>query len=344
MRGMDLSHPIARLALVAIAFLLTSIGFFLAIGQPPFEMLGNLVIYAFGDGYSLSESLVKTTPILLCAYAAILPARLGLISVGAEGQLYLGALVGTGVMLALPADAGLGAMLLILAGGVAGGALWALIPAVLRVRMAVNETISTLLLNYVGILLVSHLVYGPWKDPENLGWPATRPFPASATVPDLFGTRVHAGLILACLFGIVGHILLTRSRWAPMLGVMRDNPRLADAVGLNPARAALVMMALGGACAGFAGITEASAIQDRLQPGISVGYGLTGFLVAWLSGHSLLAAIPLSLAIGGLIAAGDALQLFAKVPASSATILQGLLFAVALAVAGVARRRGRAHG
>ena len=128
------------------------------------------------------------------------------------------------------------------------------------------------------------------------------------------------------------------------LDVLKGNRRVGRMVGLDFGRQAMVVMALGGACAGLAGITEASAIQGRLQPGISVGYGLTGFLVAWLCGHNALLALPVSFLIGCLIAAGDALQLFNKVPAASAVILQGLLFATALAVPGLLALRKRRHG
>jgi simple sugar transport system permease protein len=115
-------------------------------------------------------------------------------------------------------------------------------------------------------------------------------------------------------------------------------------VGLSFARQALIVMAIGGALAGFAGICETSAIQGRLQAGLSVGYGLTGFLVAWLSGQHCLRAVPIAILIGGLIAAGDALQLYSKIPSASATVLQGLLFVAALAVGGIASRRRVRHG
>ena len=115
-------------------------------------------------------------------------------------------------------------------------------------------------------------------------------------------------------------------------------------VGLRFARNTLIVMALGGALAGFAGICETSAIQGRLQSGLSVGYGLTGFLVAWLSGQHFLRAVPIAILIGGLIAAGDALQLYSKIPSASATVLQGLLFAAALAASGLAARREARRG
>jgi general nucleoside transport system permease protein len=324
-------------------FLLTAAGFFVVIGKPPLATLADMVMFAVGDTYSLSETLVKMTPILLCALATLLPARLGLVSVGAEGQLFMGAISGTAVMLAWR-DAPLAALVpAMLAGGMAGGAIWGLVPGFLRGRLDINETITTLLLNYVAALLVNALVYGPWKDPGNLGWPATIAFPA-ASLGALFGTRVHAGLVFAIAIAILLGAILARSRWGLELAVLRGNAKVGRMVGLSFPRQAMITMALGGAFAGLAGICETAAIQGRLQPGISVGYGLTGFLVAWLSGHNPVIAIPVSFLVGGLIAAGDSLQLFAKVPAASATILQGLLFATALAVGGIAARLRRAHG
>jgi simple sugar transport system permease protein len=267
------------------------------------------------------------------------PARLGLISVGADGQLYTGALLGTGVVLAMPDAPTALLMPAMLLGGAVGGMALALVPAALRARFGVNETITTLLLNYVGVLLVSFAVYGPWKDPGNLGWPATIAFPPAATVPGLFGTRAHAGLILAVLLALVFHVVFARGRLGLRLRVLRENERVGRMAGLSHASMVMLTMAVGGATAGVAGIIEASAIQGRLQPGLSLGYGLTGFLVAWLAGQSFLLAVPLAILIGGLIAAGDTLQLFAKVPAASVTVLLGFLFAAMLAAAGLVRHR-----
>ncbi len=328
--------------LAVLFFVVLASVFLLIIGQPPVATMLDLAVYAFGDAYSISESLVKATPILFCALAVILPARLGLISVGADGQLYLGALVGTGVVLAMPEAPIFILMPAMLIGGAVGGAGLGLVAGGLRARFGVNETITTLLLNYVAVLLVNFAVYGPWKDPANLGWPATITFPEAATVPGLFGTRAHAGLILAVLLAVILQVVFGRGRLGLRLRVLRDNERVGRMAGLSFANMVLLTMAIGGGVAGLAGIIETSAIQGRLQPGISLGYGLTGFLVAWLSGHNFLRAIPLAVLIGGLIAAGDTLQLFAKVPASSVTVLLGLLFAAMLAAAGIARKRAGA--
>ncbi len=189
-------------------------------------------------------------------------------------------------------------------------------------------------MNYIAVLLVSYVIYGAWKDPASLGWPATIPFPKAATVPSVFGTRAHAGLAVGIIAAIILHIAVTYTRWGIALRVLAGNRKVAAMAGFGFVRQTLLVMAIGGALAGFAGICETSAIQGRLQAGISVGYGLTGFLVAWLSGQHFLRAIPIAILIGGLISAGDALQLYSKIPSASATILQGLLFVAALGASG----------
>jgi general nucleoside transport system permease protein len=326
------------------AFLLAAMIFLFAIGRPPLTTLGQMALYAFGDSYSISESFVKATPILLCALAVILPARLGLISVGGEGQLYFGALTGTAIVVSFPTAPIFLLLPAMLAAGSLGGALWGGAAGLLRTRCNVNETISTLLMNYVAVLLVNYAIYGAWKDPTSLGWPASIPFPPAATVPGLFGTRVHAGLIAAVIAAVILHVGVSLTRWGIALKVLSGNRKVGAMAGFSFVQQTLLVMAIGGALAGFAGICETSAIQGRLQAGLSVGYGLTGFLVAWLSGQHFLRAIPIAILIGGLIAAGDALQLYSKIPSASATILQGLLFVAALGASGLAGRWSARHG
>lgn len=330
-----LDLPGSRLAASALLFLLLGSIFFLLVGQPPLETFLAMVQGAFGDGYSLSESLVKAAPILLCACAAALPARLGLISVGGEGQLYFGALFGTALVLFVPVPSPFAMMPLMVLAAAAGGAFWAVLPAALKIRMGVNETISTLLLNYVASLTVDFLVYGPWKDPDNHGWPATVPFPEAARLPAFFDTRAHIGLLFGAAAALALHALAAHSRWGLSLRVLRSNRKVAEGVGLSFARQALLVGVIGGALAGIAGICETSVIQGRLQSGISNGAGFSGFLVAWMAGQHFLRIIPLSLLMGGLLASADTLQMVAGLPSSSSLVLQGLLFAGALAVGGL---------
>ena len=307
--------------------------FFLAIGASPPAMLAEIARSAWGDGYALGETLLRATPILLCALATIVPARAGLISVGAEGQLYFGALAGTGFLLAAGAPQGAWMLPATLLAGALGGALWAAVPALLRVGANANETISTLLLNYVAALLVTWLVYGPWKNPQSQGWPASIEFPQAARLPLLFDSRVHAGLFLAVALALVLHLLLTRSRWGLELDLMRSNPRAALLAGFGQKRRIVLALLAGGLLAGLAGIAETSSVQGRLQADLSNGAGLSGFLVAWLARNNALRAIAWAFIVAGLLAAGDGLQMNANIPSSATLVVQGLLF-VAVLLAG----------
>jgi simple sugar transport system permease protein len=322
-----------------MGFLMLGSLFFLLVGRPPLAAFAAMIKGAFGDGYSLSETLVKTAPILLCATAAALPARLGLVSVGGEGQFYLGAMAGTALVLAFPHAPAWALMPGMLLAACAGGAMWALIPGFLKARLGVNETIVTLLLNYVASLLADFLVYGPWKDPDNLGWPATLPFPAAARLPSFFGTRAHIGIVIGVAAALVLHSLTARTRWGMSLRLLRSNRKVAEGIGLRFGRQAILVVCLGGMLAGMAGICETSAIQGRLQPGISNGMGFSGFLAAWMAGQDFLRILPLALLLGGLLASADSLQMFAGLPSSAALVLQGLLFACVLA-AGRLRKGG----
>jgi simple sugar transport system permease protein len=321
----------------ALVFLLASSAFFALLGRDPLALIGQILNGAFGSTYGIVETLVKTIPILLCALATAVPARLGLLSVGASGQFYAGAWLGTGMVLVVGGShLAMPAMFL---AACAGGAIWALVPGFLRAQWEVNETLATLLLNYVASLLVDWAVYGPWRDTSNLGWPATISFPESVRLPVLVpGSRLHAGLLLAILLAVGLHILLSRSRWGLELRVLRSNRKLGEGVGMSWKAGAAATMAIGGAVAGLAGILETSCIHGRLQSGIALNYGLTGFLVAWMSGQHMLRIVPISLVMGALLSSGDALQLFAQLPEATAVVLQAILFCSVLATGGLLRR------
>ena len=339
-----LYHRAAGSATAFALFIALASLFFLAISTNPLAMLAEISRSAWGDGYALGETLLRATPILLCALATIVPARAGMISVGAEGQLYFGALAGTGLLLAAGVPSGAWMLPATLLAGALGGALWAAVPALLRVGANVNETISTLLLNYVAALLVTWLVYGPWKNPQSQGWPASVEFPGAARLPLLFESRVHAGLFLALVLALVLHLLLTRSRWGLELDLMRSNPRAALLAGFGQTRRIVIALLVSGLLAGLAGIAETSSVQGRLQAELSNGAGLSGFLVAWLARNSALRAVPYAFIVAGLLAAGDGLQMNANIPSSATLVVQGLLFVAVLLAGGIREWRQSRSG
>ena len=321
-------------------FLLLATAFFFFNGYAPLTIFNQIVQGAFGNALSINTTLTKTIPILFCALATALPARMGLISVGAEGQLYFGALAGTAIVLHMtsaPIWQLLPAALLL---ALLGGGLWGAIPGLLRAALGVNETIVTILMNYVAIQLVQYAVYGPWKDAGNLGWPATIAFPDAAKFPSiaLGGLSTDWALPLAVLLAVALHVLVEKSRWGTGLSLLRSNPRVARMAGLSYTVQALLVMTLAGGLAGLAGYVQTANVQTHLQPDISSGYGYVGFLVAWLAGQNFLRIIPLAVVMGGLLSAGDALQLFAQLPFANTVVMQALLF---MSVLGVGAWRAR---
>jgi ABC-type uncharacterized transport system permease subunit len=188
-----------------------------------------------------------------------------------------------------------------IAAGAAGGALWALIPGVLKAFLAVNEILSSLLLNYIAIIVMEHLYFGPWRNPEGYGFPGTAQLAEAARIPHFFGTRIHLGLVLALIPG-------RRSLCCPALYPLglpgaghRSQPtQAARYAGFKIKGQIIFVMLLSGALAGLAGMAEVSGIHFRLQQGLAVGYGYDGIIVAWLARLN-----PLAVAVDGP-AAGNA--------------------------------------
>ncbi|MGD9662866.1 MAG: ABC transporter permease [Porticoccaceae bacterium] len=286
---------------------------------------------AFGSMYSIRETLTRCTPLMLCALAVAVPARAGLFNIGGEGQLQIGAVAATVVALnaGVHATSFVTISSMVLAACLAGAA-WAFIPAILKAFWNVNEVLVALMLNYVGILLVDHLVHGPWKDVSALGWPYSASFPAVAILPRWGDSNVHLGLGIALISAVFFWFVITRTTFGFSVKVIEASPAAARTVGIRIRTWILVTMAIGGALAAMSGMGEVSVIQGRLRPDLSSGYGYIGFLVSWLAGHRFLAIIPVAIVVGGLYSGSDALQLSAGLPSSTVDIMLGLVFTGAL--------------
>src|SRR5437016_4406321 len=218
----------------------------LAAGKDPIRAYRDILSSTLVDRYGFSEVLVKMIPLMLTALAVAIPSRIWLINIGGEGQLYMGALFATWAAAYFAALPAWELLPLVAALGFLGGGLWAAISGVMRAYGWVSETISTLLLNYVAILIVSFFVFGPWKDPESANYPQTAEFVAAARLPTFFGTRVHLGLLIALVAFIVYHVVLTRTRWGLEIRAMGGNMEAARRSGIAIGRYVLVLMFIGG--------------------------------------------------------------------------------------------------
>ena len=219
----------------------------------------------------------------------------------------------------LPALVMLPGMLLL---GCAAGGLWGLVPAMLRARWKVNEIITTLLFNYVAILWVDFLVYGPWKDPKGFNFPLTAKFPETAALPAFGTSRIHMGLLLAIVIAVLFWVIFQKSRWGYEIKVIGASEAAARYAGMNIKRNIYLVMLLSGAICGLAGMAEVSGITGRLQPGLSPGYGYTAIIVAWLSKLHPAAILVVSVLFGALQVGGYFVQTMG-VPASVSAMLQG---------------------
>jgi ABC-type uncharacterized transport system, permease component len=308
---------------VALALLFCSV--FLALtGRQPLELYAAMLSGALGSAYGLSETTVKAIPLMLCGLGIALACRMQLWNIGAEGQLYLGAFAATWVPLTFPELPAFIMLPLMLVLGMAAGALWALGPAYLRVKWRVNEIITTLMLNYVGILWVNYFVFGPWRDPKGFNFPLTAQFPPAALLPTLGSSRIHAGLLLALALVALFIVVFRNSRWGYEIKVIGASERAARYAGMDIKRNVLLVMALSGAICGLAGMAEVSGIAGRLQPGLSPGYGYTAIIVAWLAKLNPVAIVLVSGLFGALQVGGYIVQTHG-VPASVAAMIQGAI-------------------
>lgn len=293
-------------------------------GFDPGESYVRMYQGAFGSRYAISETLVKAIPLAICGLGVSLAFRMKLWNIGAEGQFHMGALAASGVALSMgDLSAWMLLPLMFLAGFAAGG-IWGAIPGALRAYWDVNETITSLMLNYVAILWVDFLVFGPWKDPSSMGFPLTPRFSVNGYLPTLGTSRVHIGLILAFIIAIIVYIVLQYTRWGYEVRVVGESKAAARYAGMNVARHILLVMLISGGIAGLAGMIEVSGITHRLQQGISPGYGYTAIIVAWLARLNPFTILLVAFLFGALLVGGFSVQTLG-ISFSIVLVLQGAI-------------------
>jgi len=298
-------------------------------GADPWETYRAMILGAFGSTYALSETIVKAIPLMLCGLGVSVAFLMRFWNIGAEGQLAMGGFAAAGVALFLPqrfpSIPSWALLAVMFIAGFLAGALWGLLPALLKAHLRVNEIIITLMMNYIAILWIEYLFYGPWKDPQGYGFPGSAPFPKTAWLPRWPGMRVHLGLLFAIIAAVFIWIILLRTRWGYEIRVIGENPRAAVYAGINLRRNIILIMILSGGLAGIAGMSEVAGISHRLQKGLTVGYGFTSIIVAWLARLNPWGVLLVAVLMAGLLVGGDQIQITMGLHAAVAQILQGAL-------------------
>lgn len=298
-------------------------------GKDPIQSYKDIFSSTLGSGYGFSEVLVAMIPMLITALAVALPSRVGLINVGGEGQLYIGAAFATWGALTfqqLPAWLLLPLMMVL---GMIGGALWAFIPGYLKSIGLVNETITTLLLNSIAPKVIGFLIFGYWH--SAMDTVKTANFVPAARLPAFFGTRVHLGLVFAIVLLVAFYLVMKYTRWGLQMRAIGGNQQAARRNGI-PVKAYLVaVMCIGGAIAGLAGMSQVSGFYGVLLLNFSTGLGFMGFLICWLAGGDPLGIFLMSFVVSVITTGGNLLQLTRDLPYAVINILLAFTLFVVLA-------------
>jgi simple sugar transport system permease protein len=318
--------PVAAVALA----LLIGAGMLLALGADPLKAYSAMLQGAAGSVSGITQTLVKATPLLLVGLGITIAFRGGVINIGGEGQLIVGALAATAMALAFPEWPGVILLPLALAAGVAGGAAWGGVPGVLKARLGVNEILSTIMMNQIAIQLSNYLLRGPMIDPAEIA--RGTQIAQSAQLPQQVWlirlvprTLLNGGAIIAVVMAVLVYIFLWRTTIGYRIRAVGLNAEAARYAGIRvPVYQALALV-LGGAFAGLAGAVEVLGVQHRMMEGLSGGYGFSGIVAALFGKLHPLGAIPASILFGGLLVGADKMQRAVQVPSALIGALQGLV-------------------
>lgn len=311
---------------IGAAFLVAGV-IFRIYGLHPLQVYIGIVRVMLGSPRAIAEIFRPTIPLLLAGAGLVLAFRAQFYNIGAEGQLLAGALTGTWIAL-FSSLHGFWVLPTMFVAGFFSGAVWGVLPSVLKLKLRVNEVITTLMMNYIALYLVSWLVTGPWKGPSVRGFAYTDTFPDVAWLADIPGTRVHwptlvLGIAVAAAFGF----LLARTRLGFEIRVQGHNPEAARYVGMNTLRTTLLVMLLSGGAAGLAGVGEVAGIHHKLlEPmQVSLGYGYAAIIVAWLARGSPLATIITATFLGVIYNGGEILRVSYQMPFRITDVFNGLI-------------------
>lgn len=319
--------PVAALLVSLVLF-----GIFIAFtGRNPFEVYATLYKGAFGSWFSWQNTLLRAAPIMLTALCTALPARAGLVVIGAEGAVVVGGLFAALTGISLNGASPWFVIAAMMTAAMVTGGAWVAVSGALKVYRGVNETISSLLLNYIAIAVLNFLVIGMLKDPATLNKPSTYPIGDANMIGALGNSSIHWGLAWGVALCGLLWLVVRRTPFGFALDIVGGNVRAAQVCGLPVARLIVTACFIGGAAAGLAGAIEVAAVHGRANASLNAGYGYAGILVAFMARHNPLAIIPVAILLGGIRASSGVLQRTHDLPDATVLVLQGIIFVVILA-------------
>ena len=325
--AMLVATPIASVLLT----MLIGIVVFDLIGIDGFKAVVDIFLSPLLASYKWQDVALKAAPLIIIALGLSMGNRAQVWNIGAEGQYVIGALCSAGVGIAFGQTGGFFVVLLMIAAGIAGGGLWAAVPAWLRTRFNVNEILSSLMLTYISFQVLGYLVGGPWKDPNGRNFPATAPLADSQTLPVWPDSTVHLGVLIALILPFVFWVIMARSEFGYQVRVVGSSTTAARHGGFDSKRTIWATMIIGGAMAGLAGGLEFAGVLHKMDLGFASGYGFTAIIVAFLGRLNPFGCLIAGIVLAVTYVGGQMAQTSVHIPNSTAGIFQAMMLFFILA-------------
>jgi len=315
-------HVVIQSLAIVLALLFAAI-FIGMTGNNPVKVYLSMLDGAFGNGFRFKETIINSIPLIITSLGIIISFKMKFWNIGGEGQFVMGAVLGSYFALyhnTLPKPLLL--IIMLIAGFVAGG-LWGIIPAYFRTKFKTNETIFTLLMNYIAIKFLTFLQYGPWKDPKSFGFPKISGFVDNAVLPKIFG--IHIGFIIAIILCIVVYIYINHTKQGYEISVIGESENTAVYAGMKVDKIVMRTVFISAGICGLAGIIQASAVNKTLAVTLANGTGFTAIIIAWLSNLNAGVTFIVAILFSALVQGGSYIQMTFDIPQAAANVLQGTI-------------------
>lgn len=311
-----------RIAAILLALLTGALlVFFLKLN--PLKVYMAMLEGSFGTSYRIKETIIKTIPLVITSLGIAIAFRMKFWNIGAEGQILIGAFFASYIALNYSELSSIILLPLMLVAGFIGGGLWALIPAFFKAKWNTNETIITLMMNYIAIKWITYLQFGPWKDPKALGFPKIPNFSDNAILPNFLG--VHIGWVIALLLVLIVHIFLNHTKKGFEIAVLGESENTARYAGISISRTILTALLISGGLCGLTGVIQASAVSNNLSVEVAGGMGYTAIITAWLANLKAPVILVACFLFAVLLQGGSFIQTAFGIPEAAAAMLQGII-------------------
>lgn len=324
----DKQQRMHKIVAVLLSLLVLSI-YFLMYGKNPITVYISLIQGSIGTKFRIISTIKYMIPLFLVGLAICFAFKLRFWNIGGEGQIIMGAIFATYCALHFASLPKIILLPLMAIAGILGGGLYGVLSAFIKEILKTDETIITLMLNYLALYFLTFLQYDAWKDPDSLGFPKIAQFADNAILPSIFG--LHVGWIFAIVIGVLAHIILTKTKFGFEISVVGESSRTAEYAGINAVALTFITMFVSGGIAGLVGMIQASAVMKTLSLEITMGIGYTGIIIAWLGGLKPLNVAIVSIFFAMLTQGGYFLQSAQGIPASSIAVFQATILFFVLA-------------